>query len=196
MIGPLEILANVVTTLAIVLAGRNSVHTWWTGIVGCSLFALLFFQSKLYADMLLQSFFIVSSAIGWWQWTRGNRGRALPISHADFASLLWTVPVGIGATIADGALLHYFTDAYMPFVDSAVLVFSIIAQILMMQRRIENWSFWMLVNCISVPMYVSRGLYLTALLYVFYLGNAVVSWLWWRRLAREETAARAVQCAI
>ena len=162
MIGPLELGANLFTAVAIFLAGRNSVHTWWTGIVGCALFALLFYQSNLYADVLLQAFFIVTSVLGWWKWTRGAHGDPLPISHANFASLLWTVPAGIAATAAYGALLHFYTDAYAPFVDSAVLVFSIIGQILLIQRRIENWAFWLLVNSIATPLYFSRGLYLTA----------------------------------
>lgn len=88
MIGTLEIGANGLTALAILLAGRNSVHTWWTGIVGCSLFALLFFQAKLYADVLLQAFYVVTSVLGWWKWVRGRaalrcRSRT-PISPACF----------------------------------------------------------------------------------------------------------------
>lgn len=179
----LELWANAVTALAILLAGRNSIHTWWTGMVGCSLFAILFFQSALYADVMLQAFFVVSSAVGWWQWRRGDHGRPLSVAPARFGQLVWTVPAGVAATAAYGALLHHFTDAYAPFVDSAVLVFSVIAQFLLMQRRIENWPFWLLVNTIAMPLYASRGLYLTAVLYGCYWVNALVSWRSWRRLA-------------
>ena len=185
MIGPLELGANLFTATSIFLAGRNSVHTWWSGIVGCSLFALLFYQSNLYADVLLQAFFIVASVVGWWKWVRGADGDPLPISHANFSSLLWTVPAGIAATVAYGALLHFHTNAYAPFVDSAVLVFSIIGQILLIQRRIENWAFWLLVNSIATPLYFSRGLYLTAALYAAFWINALASWMWWRKLARS-----------
>jgi nicotinamide mononucleotide transporter len=191
MTGPIEIGANLFTAAAIFLAGRNSVHTWWSGIIGCSLFALLFYQSNLYADMLLQGFFIGSSVLGWWKWARGDAGAPLPISHANFASLLWTVPVGIGATAAYGGLLHFYTNAYAPFVDSAVLVFSVIGQVLLIQRRIENWAFWLLVNTIAIPLYASRGLYLTAALYAAFWINALASWIWWRKLAREAHGAAA-----
>ncbi|NHZ89999.1 nicotinamide riboside transporter PnuC [Massilia sp. CCM 8733] len=185
MIGPLEIAANAGATAAILLAGRNSVHTWWTGIIGCALFGVLFYQSNLYADVALQGFFIVSSVIGWMQWRRGEQGGELPITHASARSLAWLVPAGVGASAAYGALLHYFTNAYAPFIDSAVLVFSIVAQLLLMRRKVENWAFWILVNTVAVPLYASRGLYLTAFLYACYWVNAIVSWLWWRRLARE-----------
>lgn len=186
MTGALEIAANAGATIAIVLAGRNSVHTWWTGIVGCLLYALLFFESKLYADVVLQAFFVISSVIGWRNWMRGNHGRALPVAAADFRSLAWTIPLGIAASAGYGALLHFWTDAYAPFADSAVLVFSVIAQLLLMQRRIENWAFWLVVNSVAVPLYASRGLYLTAFLYGVYWVNALVSWAWWRRLARQQ----------
>jgi nicotinamide mononucleotide transporter len=180
---PLELAANVFTAVAIVLAGRNNVHTWWTGVVGCVLFGLLFAQSRLYADVALQVFFVVTSLLGWWKWLRGREGQALPVTHAGMASLLWVVPLGVGATAAYGAMLHHFTNAYAPFLDSAVLVFSIIGQVLMMQRRVENWSFWLLVNTIATPLYFSRGLHLTAVLYAGFWINALVSWRSWHKLA-------------
>ncbi|MES2322221.1 MAG: nicotinamide riboside transporter PnuC [Pseudomonadota bacterium] len=188
MIGPLEIAANVAVGVAILLAGRNNIHTWWTGILGCSLFGVLFYQTNLYADVVLQVFFIVSSAVGWYQWKKGGKGDELPVTHASLATLLMIVPAGVAVTAGYGALLHFYTNAYAPFLDSAVLVFSIVAQFLMMQRRVENWPFWILVNTIAVPLYASRELYLTAVLYGCYWVNAIVSWIWWRRLARAQIA--------
>ena len=189
MIGPLEIAANVTTAAAIFLAGRNNIHTWWIGMIGCALFAVLFYQWNLYADVALQAFFIVSSAVGLRQWLKGDHGAVLPVTHVEMRTLLMIIPAGIAITAAYGALLHSFTNAYAPFVDSAVLVFSIVAQLLLMQRRIENWPFWLLVNSIAVPLYASRGLYLTSFLYSCYWINAIVSWLLWRRLARSSALA-------
>ena len=188
---PLELAANAFTAAAILLAGRNNVHTWWTGIVGCVLFSVLFAQSRLYADVLLQAFFVATGVLGWWRWLHGRNGAPLPITHAGWRSLAWMVPAGIAATAAYGALLHFHTDAYAPFIDSAVLVFSVIAQLLMMQRRIENWPVWLIVNTIAVPLYYSRGLVLTSVLYAGFWINAIVSWWWWRRLAQQQALALA-----
>ncbi len=188
MTSPLELAANAFTAAAILLAGRNNVHTWWTGIVGCTLFGLLFARNRLYADVVLQMFFVGTGLLGWWRWLHGNNGAPLPITHAGWRSLAWMIPAGIAATAAYGALLHFYTNAYAPFIDSAVLVFSVIAQLLMMQRRIENWPVWLLVNTIAVPLYYSRGLHLTAFLYLCFWVNAIVSWVWWTRLARRESA--------
>jgi nicotinamide mononucleotide transporter len=192
----LEVAANVFTAGAIVLAGRNSVHTWWTGILGCALFAVLFYQASLFADVVLQVFFVLTSIYGWWKWLKGASGAVLPVTHMRAASLLWMVPAGLAATLIYGTLLYLYTQAFAPFFDSAVLVFSVIAQFLMMQRRIENWGFWLLVNSIAVPLYASRGLTMTALLYAFFWINAVASWLWWKKLAREQASPLAPAQAV
>jgi nicotinamide mononucleotide transporter len=188
-LSPLELSANVFTALAIVLAGRNNVHTWWTGIVGTALFGILFGESHLYADVALQIFFVITGIVGWWKWLRGDHGEPLTITHATLANLGWTVPLGLLATAAYGAMLHFYTQAYSPFFDSTVLVFSIIGQILMMQRRVENWAFWLLVNSIAVPLYFSRGLHLTSLLYAGFWINAIVSWRNWARLAAASASS-------
>jgi nicotinamide mononucleotide transporter len=97
------------------------------------------------------------------------------------ASMAWMAAAGVAGTLCYGLMLHRYTNAYAPFIDSTVLAFSILAQLLLMARRIENWPVWVLVNMVSVPLYASRGLYLTALLYAGYFVNALISWRWWRR---------------
>ena len=195
MITPLEIAANGVTAAAIFLAGRNSVHTWWTGIIGCVLFGIVFYQTQLYADVVLQLFFVITSALGWYQWLHGNRGQQLPVSQTPWPTLIKLASAGVVVTAGYGMLLHYYTDAYAPFIDSAVLAFSVIAQLLLMKRRIESWPFWLLVNTIAVPLYASRELYLTSVLYAVYWVNAVVAWFWWRRQLTSAATPIAVNAA-
>jgi nicotinamide mononucleotide transporter len=177
----LELAANLVMATSILLAARNSVHTWWTGMIGCVLFALLFQDAQLYADVALQGFFILTSGYGWWLWVRGENGTILPVRHAPLRVLAAASLVALVCCLAYGALLHRFTDAYAPFADSAVLAFSVLAQWLLMQRRIETWVFWLLVNSIAVPLFASRGLSLTAALYAAYWLNAWFGWWQWRR---------------
>lgn len=184
----LEILANLMVTLSIVLAGRNSIHTWWTGIVGCALFTWVFGEAKLYADVTLQAFFIASSIVGWWRWRGGHQAPPVPVTRAPIVGVARAAVIGAAAALAYGALLHRFTDAYAPFLDSVVLSFSVVGQWLMMQRRVECWPFWLLVNIVAVPLYASRELYLTSGLYAFYLVNALVSWRHWWRLSQAAAA--------
>lgn len=186
----LEIAANAVTTLSIWLAARNSRHTWSTGIVGGALFGVQFFLSKLYADATLQGFFLVTSVLGWWQWAhaRGGAPAARPVTRARASTLAWMALAAVAVTLGYGALLHRFTDAYAPYVDSAVLALSVVAQCLLMQRQIENWAFWIVVNTLSVPLFASRGLTLTAVLYAAYWFNAWYGLWRWRGQLRAVAA--------
>ena len=190
----LEIAANVFNATSIVLAGRNSIHMWWTTIVGCALFAYVFYAAKLYADVTLQAFFIATAGIGWRWWLHGYSGDELPVRHSSRVLIGGGIAAGVVVTIGYGWLLYRFTDAYAPFVDSIVLAFSVLAQLLLMDRRVESWWFWLLVNTIAVPLYASRGLYVTAILYIAFWVNAIVALRHWRRLAAagDQTVARAI----
>jgi nicotinamide mononucleotide transporter len=175
--------------LSIWLAARNSIHTWSTGIIACVLFTVVFVRNQLYADATLQFFFITTSLVGWWHWfhptsqgTDAERG----ISKTNPQTLGWLAIAAIVVTVGYGWLLHQFTNAYFPYVDSAILALSVISQCLLMQRKLETWPFWLAVNTISVALFASRGLLLTAALYAAYWLNA---WYGWRRWHRHHAHA-------
>lgn len=184
----LEISANSVNLVAIVLATRNSIHTWWTGILGCGLFGWLFFASQLYADATLQVFFIVTSALGWWHWLHHRGVRAeRPISRTPALELAITVPIGALAALGYGMLLHRFTDAFAPFADSAVLALSVAAQILLMRRKLETWIFWFIANTVMVILFASRELWITTFFYTLFWFNAPIGFFRWRRELRDKS---------
>jgi nicotinamide mononucleotide transporter len=186
MFSEVEVAANLFNTASILLAGRNSVHTWWTGICGCLLFTHVFFGAKLYADFTLQAFFILTSVVGWWRWRhRAGSAVELPIRRTRASWMGLLAAAGVVVTLGYGWLLHRFTDAYAPVLDSVVLVFSVLGQFLLVARRLETWWCWLLVNTIAVPLYCARGLYLTAALYVVFWVNAIVSLRRWRRMVVE-----------
>src|SRR5262245_45704526 len=171
----MEIAANAVTAVSIWLAARNNAWTWPTGIIGCGLFGVVFLQTQLYADASLQLFFIATSLIGWWQWFHRPDSQGIherPVTDASSATLVWMAVAALLTTLIYGTALHRFTNAYLPYVDSAVLALSVMAQFLLMQRKIATWPTWLLVNTISVALFASRGLIITAVLYACYWVNA------------------------
>ena len=186
-----EIVANVLTAICIVLAGRNNVHTWWTGIAGCAVFSWVFFEARLYGDAGLQVFFIATGIAGWVHWIKRKEGRELPVR--------WTPPVHLAAmgaaalavALVQGVLLARYTDAAAPMADSLVFGLSVLAQFLLMGRRVENWIVWIAVNTIAVPLFAYRELYLTSTLYAFFWVNAIVSLRHWQGLARASVRAGA-----
>lgn len=190
----MELFANVTTAICIFLAGRNNVHTWWTGIVACIAFMFVFYDAKLYADTLLQVFFVVTGFIGWMNW-QANRKLGVSGEQTPIRSIVkenrntfigyWVMAVFVAC--AYGWILHKFTDAYAPWIDSTVLALSVMAQLLLMKRYKENWLVWLAVNTLAVPLFWSRELYLTSVLYGFFWINAVISMMNWNKIYKEQT---------
>lgn len=189
MIVYLEWTANAVFIVSVFLAARNSINTWWTGIVGCLLFAALFYQVNLYADVTLMLFFIATSVYGWTYWSADREIR--PIQRTATSSFLLFVVGALLATFLYGWLLYSTTDAYAPFVDSLVLMFSVLAQLLLMQRRIETWVCWLIVDSVAVPLYASRELYVTAAVYGVFWCNAWYGLYSWLQIYRKERSGAA-----
>jgi nicotinamide mononucleotide transporter len=143
----------------------------------------VFYEARLYADVTLQGFFILTSIYGWWKWLHGNQGTELPVRYSAPRLVIGSGLAATAVAAGYGWLLWRFTDAYAPFLDSIVLAFSVLGQLLMMERRVENWWSWLLVNTIAVPLYASRGLYVTSVLYAAFWVNAIVALRKWRALA-------------
>lgn len=188
---PLELAANFFTVVCIFLAGRNSIHTWWTGIIGAILYGVMFYSVQLYADATLQVFFIVTGLLGWLRW---NANKILykvdiPTSITDVNPKTFGIMLGIAlvTAISYGLLLQTYTDAYAPWIDSLVLTLSVVAQLLLMSRNIQTWKVWILVNTLSVPLFWSRELYLTSIMYGFFWFNAVYSYFHWNKLMKEQS---------
>jgi nicotinamide mononucleotide transporter len=179
----LEIGANAFNALSILLAARNSIHTWWVGIIGCVLFGIVFFLSRLYADTLLQIFFVGTSLVGWRQWLAGgDDGASLSVTGVSRALIIRVVLAAGAIAFGYGYALWRFTDAFAPFVDSLVLTLSVAGQILLMQRKYESWWFWLIVNTLSVVLFGARGLWITVALYSAFWINAILALVRWRRL--------------
>lgn len=185
---PLELWANIFTIACIFLAGRNSIHTWWTGLVGCVLYGIMFYNVQLYADATLQVFFFATGVYGWMMWkSKGTSPtKELEINRADSIYMLSAVGIALVVAAIYGWLLHTFTNAYAPWIDSTVLAFSVVAQLLLMSRSIQTWQVWLLVNTLSVPLFWSRELYLTSVLYGFFWINAAVSYFNWKKLMEKQ----------
>lgn len=188
---PLEWAANIATAICIFLAGRNNVHTWWTGIIACILFMFLFYEWKLYADAKLQVFFVITGIIGWYGWIKTPNKPALAVTHTGWDEQTTAIFVTLVAYLGYTMVLVNYTDAVAPFWDSAVLFFSINAQLLMMRRKVESWPLWLIVNTIAVPLFASRELYLTSFMYSLFWLNAVYSWWYWTQLARGDDHTKA-----
>ncbi len=188
---PLEV-AGVVTGIACVwLAARNSVWNFPFAIVSCGLYLVVFGRVRLYSDAGLQLAFIALSVYGWVAWLRGAAASEapaaaeLPIAHTPRRVALWLAGAGLLYALGAGFLFTH-TDAALPYWDSTTTAVSLVAQVLLSRRNIENWLLWMGVDVAYVGMYWHRHLYLTSALYAVFLVLAAYGYWQWRR----ELAAR------
>lgn len=170
------------------LVVREHLWNWPIGLANNVFFFALFFQSRLYADMGLQVVYLGLGIYGWLNWLYGGTGRTtLRISRTtrlEWWVLLAAIPVG---TWALREILVYFNGA-APFWDSLTTVLSLAAQYLLSRKRLENWFFWIAADVIYVPLYFSRALPLTGVLYGLFLLLCLAGLREWSRSLKAKGA--------
>jgi nicotinamide mononucleotide transporter len=182
----LELTGVLFGLLSVYFSVKQNILTWPTGIVSVSAFGFLFFEVKLYADMCLQLFFLWSCIQGWYFWLHGGEKRsALKIS---LLTPLQRVVIALGVLVSVlliGFLFSTFTDAALPYLDSTASGMSVVAQLLMMRKKLEHWYLWITVDVLSIGIYLYKEIPLTAGLYFVFLILCVKGLLEWKReLAR------------
>lgn len=179
--------AVVLGLINIALIIRRSVWNYPFGIVMVTLTGFVVFEKKLYSDALLQIFFVVVNVYGWVMWQRSvdRAGEVIVEVMAVPARWRWLAGCLI-ATALWGTVMYAFTDASYPWWDAAVAMVSVAAQILMSQRKLENWVLWIVVNILSIGLYVAKDLIPFAILYGLFLVLASWGLIGWHRVRRAE----------
>jgi nicotinamide mononucleotide transporter len=189
---PLEIIGTVLGVIGVWLMIRQNVWTWPVGLVQVAISAWVFYESKLYSDVILQVFYFVIQAYGWWHWRRGCAAfevtdksggvhGGLPVTRLRVRAIGGWIGAGTVGTAVWGEIMRRTTDAALPHWDAFILVFALIAQWLQARKRLENWAGWMVVNLVSVGVYWAKDLRLYAGLAVVFFAMAVGGHLAWKR---------------
>lgn len=182
MTSPWEIAAVVLAIAYLVLAIRQNPWCWAAALVSTSIYAVLLYQVSLYMESALQFFYIAMAVYGWWCWTRGGDGAvALAVSTWPLRRHVLVVLSILGLSLISGASLQFYTDAALPFLDSFTTWGAIVTTYLVARKILENWFYWFVIDSVSVYLYISRDLYLTAGLFLLYLVLVVVGYRAWRR---------------
>ena len=185
----LEWLAAALVLTNVALVALRSVWNYPFALAAVTLYAFVFFEAKLYSDMLLQGFFFALNLYGWAAWMRAREGSDIPVGWMTArARWIWG-GVTAAAWVVWSAAMHRFTDAAAPWIDGAIAMISVTAQWLLARRRVESWWLWILVDLIAVPLFAWRGLYATSAVYVILLGLSIDGLIQWRRAAHAGTVA-------
>ena len=182
---PLELISFVLSVLTVLLNIRRNHWAWLFAIISSAAYGVVFFNARLYGDMGLQAVFIVVSVWGWYSWLHGGaQNQALVVSRLDRAG--WTASA-IGWAVGFVLLawfLKRFTDTDVPHADGFLTAGSLLGQVLLSRKKVENWHAWIAVDVLYVGLYLYKNLMLTAILYALFVVMAVIGLRAWSRVAR------------
>lgn len=185
----LELVAVALGLANVGLLVRRSIWNYPFGMAMVALYAEIFFEAKLYGEAGLQVFFFFVQAWGWYLWARaGGMVQPVAVRWMGWSSRIISLVLVAVITLSLGTLMHKLTDAVMPFADAAITGASVVAQVLLSYRRIENWVLWIVIDIGSVALYIIRDLHLTAGLYVAFLVLATLGLVQWMRAERRSEA--------
>ncbi len=183
----LEAAAVVLGFLGVWLTVRQDWRCWPVGLASVLVFAVVFWYARLYGAASLQLVYAVTQVYGWWAWRHGGvRGAPLAVGRTPRRVLQALLLAGAASTVFMATVLGRWTDAALPVTDAATTSFSLVAQVLLTRKWIENWPIWIAVDLVYVAMYLSQSLHLTAALYAAFL---VLAWMGWREWGRAAGGA-------
>ena len=186
----LEVLAVITGIISVYLSTRENIWSWPTALVNVALYFVVFYEAKLYADMGLQAVYFALSLYGWYEWLYGGENRTeLHVSRTPQALGVKLAVMGIACAAVLGTVLARFTDAALPYIDSATTSTSLVAQWMMTRKILENWVVWVAVDVVYIAMFIFKRLYLTAGLYAVFLVLAVMGYVQWKRSLAERSPA-------
>lgn len=161
----LETVAAITSAWSVWLLAKNNLSGWWIGLIGVALYAVIFYQVRLYAEVGLQIFYFVTSLQAIYIWLRGGQNQTeKPVGRVSQKWLIVSAALAIISVFTLQAVLMAIRGA-VPFWDALTAVMSLVAHLYLMGRYVESWYLWIVVDIIYVPLYASRRLYLTSILY-------------------------------
>ena len=184
----MEYIAVLLAILYLVLAVKQNILCWLAGILSSTLYLFIMFSAGLYMEASLQIFYVVMGVYGWSQWKLNDSNFVVnnwdPMDHFKALTLIFLL------TFSSGYLLKLFTDAALPYLDALTTWGAIVATYMVAKKLIENWIYWFVIDSISIFLFISRDLNLTALLFGLYLVIICFGYRSWGR-ARKDVKKKA-----
>ncbi len=182
----LEIVGVITGLLCVGLAAVNNIWNWPIAIVSVGIYIFIFFDSHLYADMGLQAYFMAMNFYGWYYWSKKpETEEKSPVMRITRLEVIYSIIATIVFTIFLGSVLKY-TPASYPYIDSFCAACSLVAQVFLARKVLENWLIWIFVDIIYVGVYIFKHLDLTAIMYGVYVALALWGFFDWRKDYRKQ----------
>ncbi|PJJ84095.1 nicotinamide riboside transporter PnuC [Mucilaginibacter auburnensis] len=167
--------------LCVYLAAKNIIWNWPLAIISVCFYAYIFFEKHLFADAGLQIYLLIMNVYGWYHWSKKSPTDNLAPVVKINGRQTWVAIFSIAAvTVFLGSVLRY-TSASYPYLDSFCAACSVVAQVLLARKVLENWLIWTFVNIIYVGIYIFKDLHITALMYAIYIPIVISGYLDWKK---------------
>jgi nicotinamide mononucleotide transporter len=182
---PLELLSFVLSVITVALNIRQNHWAWLFAIISSAAYGVVFYGARLYGDMGLQCVFIVVSVWGWNQWLHGGAGKqALAVTQLDGRGWAVAIAAWLFGFALLATFLAKFTNTDVPHIDGFLTAGSLVGQVLLSRKKVQNWHVWIAVDVLYVGLYLFKGLTLTAILYALFCVMAAVGLVAWRKAAQ------------
>ncbi len=186
-----EWLAVLLAIAYLLLALRENSLCWYCALASTAIYTGLFWDVSLLMESALNVYYMAMAIYGWYLWRhgkgQGDEG-SVEISRWPLQRHLLAWGVIGGLTIVSGSLLANNTDAALPYLDSFTTWGGVLTTWMVARKILENWLYWMVIDSVSIFLYVDRGLHLTSLLFVAYVIIVVFGYFSWRkRLVNRES---------
>lgn len=196
----LEFAGTILSLWSAWLVAKSKILNWPIGILAVVLFGVLYYQIRLYSDMIEQVYYFVTGFYGWWLWSKlaaNNRKdkKVLAVSTYSLRQNLFIVSLIMFFSVTLGLFMsrihlifpQFFPlPADFPYLDALTTVVCFAAQIMMAHKKIECWYLWIIYNTIGIGLYFVKGVVFISGLYVAYLVLAFISFKNWKKLPTAE----------
>ena len=177
-----EVPAVVLAILYLVLAARENIWCWGAAFVSTAIYIYVFFDVNLFLESALQIYYLAMAVYGWYQWRQPtDQSATLPISTWSLKRHVVVIAVTGSIVVTSGYLLSKNTSAALPYADAFTTWYAVVTTYMVTKKILENWGYWFVIDSVSIYLYYSRGLYLTALLFIAYLVIIVFGYLKWKK---------------
>jgi nicotinamide mononucleotide transporter len=183
-LSPLEAAGVVLSIAYLVLAIRENLWCWPAAFLSSVITIAVMFGARLYSEAGLNVFYAAMAIYGWYQWRHGGERtgkRELPISVWPLQTHALAIAGSVTVSAIVGWLMGRYTDAASPYFDAFVTVSSIVTTYMVARKVLENWLYWLVVDSLSLYLYLQRGLYLYVALFALYLALVVIGLVRWHR---------------
>jgi len=185
-----EIIGTLSGFLFLYLEIKQSKWLWPVGLFSALMYIYVFFVAKFYADMGLQFYYVIISIYGWFHWSRskGKDAIELPVTNLSICLFIKLLLASLFIYIGISFILLNYTDSPIPYWDSFTTALSIVATWMLARKILEQWLVWVLVDAVSMGLYIYKELYPTAILFAVFTILAVYGYFQWKKdLAKSKT---------